>query len=853
MRHLAFTAWLILAATGTASAQDAGVEFFETKIRPVLIEHCYKCHSHQAKKHRGDLYVDSRDGLRKGGETGPAVVPGKPAASLLLKAVQHAAGDLKMPPPPADKLAAAVIADLKTWIAMGAPDLRDTAGTKSGGIDFGVAGRHWAYQPLRTPILPPVKDSAWAAAPIDRFILAKLEAHGLTPSPRADRRTLIRRAYYDLIGLPPTAAEVEAFVDDASCVAYEQVVDRLLASPHYGERWGRHWLDVARYADTKDGVLMFGDDRVRPYAYTYRDYVIKALNADTPFDRFVEEQLAADQIEPRVEPWRLAAMGYLTLGRMFDNNVHDVIDDRIDVVTRGLLGLTVACARCHDHKYDPIPQMDYYSLYGVFASSEAPLELPLIDRPEGLPGFAEFEKKAAPKRAELQKLLDAQFALLSEQARRRTGDYLARAATTDPDPLETAIFFLSLAPNDLRPQIVARWRRFLASPNRADDPVFGPWQDFMNVPAGDYTDQAKAVVERWRMKPTGLAKGQLNPLLHDAFGNVKLAGKADVARLYGDLLIRAYDEVKKTPMPQWQQLADAVAGKNTPAYFPRSQTYYYMLRGEKDAYGGMLSQYDKLAVQSPSALPRAMVLYDASEMHDPRVFVRGNAGVPGDRVPRQFLRILAGTAPAVCARQRPARTGPRHRRHAAGRPCAGQSRVDAPLRRAAGGDSQRLRQPQHAAGARGTARLSRVVAQGGGWLAQEAAPPDHAVERLSAGEPRPPGVRRGRPGQQGALALSAAPARFRGDARYAAGGRGPARPEDARPAGRRGWRREQSAANRLRVGRSPKPTGPVSRVRFRQSRPVRGAPADDDGAAAGVVWPERAIHDRAGQGARRPP
>jgi Protein of unknown function (DUF1549)/Protein of unknown function (DUF1553)/Planctomycete cytochrome C len=633
-RRLVFSCLLAFVTAGAARAQDAGVEFFETKIRPVLVEHCYQCHSHHAKKHRSELYVDSRAGLRKGGEIGPAVVPGKPTASVLIRALRHVDPDLKMPPAPAPKLPENVIADFEKWIALGAPDPRDGTGAKNAGIDFAAAARHWAYRPLHTPVVPAVKDARWASAPLDRFLLALLEARGLTPSPKTDRRTLIRRAYYDLIGLPPTADEVDAFVADRAADAFTKVVDRLLASPHYGERWGRHWLDVARFADTKDGVLMFGPDRVRPYAYTYRDYVVKALNADTPFDRFVQEQLAADQIQPKVEPWRLAAMGYLTLGRMFDNNQHDVIDDRIDVVTRGLLGLTVACARCHDHKYDAIPQKDYYSLYGVFASSEAPLELPLIERPEGVAGFAEFEKKSAPKREKLQKMLDVQFALLSEQTRRRAGDYLVRVATTAPDPLETAIFFVSLAPGDLRPQVVARWRRYLASPARADDPVFGPWQDFMKLPPANYAAAAKAVAERWR------AQAKLNPLVYAALGTVKLASKADVAKMYSDLLLRAYDD--KTPRPEIRQLAERVAGKDSPCYFPKSQTYYYMSRSEKDQYGTLLTEMDKLAVQSPSAPARAMVLYDAADVQEPRVFVRGNAAVPGAAVPRQFLRVLAG-------------------------------------------------------------------------------------------------------------------------------------------------------------------------------------------------------------------
>ena len=244
-------------------------------------------------------------------------------------------------------------------------------------------------------------------------MLAALEAAGLAPSPPADRRTLIRRVYYDLIGLPPTAAETEAFENDRSADAFARIVDRLLDSPHYGERWGRHWLDVARYADTKDGVLMFGDDRVRPYAYTYRDYVIRAFNEDLGFDRFVHEQLAADVVAPKDQSWRLAAMGFLTLGRMFDNNFYDQIDDRIDTVTRGFLGLTVACARCHDHKYDAIPTADYYSLYGVFASSEPPLELPLIERPGQPCGGAEFEKQVSTKRRELREFVEAQYKLLA--------------------------------------------------------------------------------------------------------------------------------------------------------------------------------------------------------------------------------------------------------------------------------------------------------------------------------------------------------------------------------------------------------------------------------------------------------
>ena len=637
--------WL-LGFASQVRADDAGVTFFEQKIRPVLVEHCYACHSLAAKKERGGLLLDSKAGMRKGGESGPAVVPGKPRESWVMRAIRHDSPDLRMPPNK-KKLPDAVLADFEKWIELGAADPR-TDEKIAKGIDWPSARKHWAFQPIRNPAPPPVKKESWPISPIDRFVLARLEEKGLSPSPPADRRTLIRRAYFDLIGLPPTLAEVEAFVNDKTPDAFPKVVDRLLASPHYGERWGRHWLDVARYADTKDGVLMFGDDRIRPYAYTYRDYVIKAFNEDLPFDRFVHEQLAADRIEPAVDSWRLGAMGFLTLGRMFDNNIHDVLDDRIDVVTRGFLGLTVSCARCHDHKYDPIPAADYYSLYGVFASSEAPLELPLIGKAEDHPGFAEFEKKAVPQRDKITKLLEQQFTAQTEAARTRIGDYLVRVATRPADPLETAIFFVSLAPEDLRPQIVDRWRRYLASPERRADPVFGPWPDLMKLTEAEFSRAAKPVMDAWLAKVQGVDPGQLNPLVHQAFAGATLTTKGDVAKVYGALLQKVYLRSKQQAPADakdnkaTRQLLAIVTGTASPAFFPKSQTYYYMSRGEKDQYGGLLTGLDKIAVQTPQAPPRAMVLHDASMLYAPRIFQRGNAAVPGDPVPRQFLEIVGG-------------------------------------------------------------------------------------------------------------------------------------------------------------------------------------------------------------------
>jgi hypothetical protein len=367
-------------------------EFFEAKVRPVLAEHCFSCHGRE--KQRGDIRLDSREHILKPRDEGPIVVPGHPEKSALVRAIRHD-GEIKMPPK--GKLPAQVIADLTTWIKQGAvwPAAKSNANSTSDDWK-----KHWAFQPVREPEIPSVKNTAWAASPIDAFILEKLEAKGLAPSQQAEPRTLLRRLYFDLIGLPPTAEEVDDFAREIAANAkrravVEGVVDRLLNSPRFGERWARYWLDVARYADSKGYV--FEEERRYPYAYTYRDYVIDAFNRDVPYDRFIVEQIAADRLvaNKQAEPKTQAALGYLTLGRRFLNNIHDIIDDRIDVVSRGLLGLTATCARCHDHKFDPIPSKDYYSLYGVFASSTEPKDLPLVAEAPRTEETERFNKKLA--------------------------------------------------------------------------------------------------------------------------------------------------------------------------------------------------------------------------------------------------------------------------------------------------------------------------------------------------------------------------------------------------------------------------------------------------------------------------
>ncbi len=362
-------AFLFASASGGAEpsrpSADA-VRFFEARVRPVLVENCFKCHAD--KKQRGGLRLDSRASLLTGGDQGAALVPGKPEESLLIKAVRHE-DELKMPP--MKKLTKEQVADLTQWVRMGAPwPGGEAAAAPPSKGEFHISEQdraHWAFQPVRRPAIPAVKDRQWASNPIDSFILAKLEAKGFVPNPPATKRELIRRAYYDLTGLPPTPSAVQAFVADESPCAWEHLIDRLLASPRYGEKWGRHWLDLVRFAETNS----YERDGRKPNAWRYRDYVIRALNADKPYDRFLREQLAGDEL-PDGGLDGLIATGYYRLGIWDDEPTdreqarYDGLDDIVATTGQVFLGLTVDCARCHDHKIDPIPQKDYYRLLSFF-------------------------------------------------------------------------------------------------------------------------------------------------------------------------------------------------------------------------------------------------------------------------------------------------------------------------------------------------------------------------------------------------------------------------------------------------------------------------------------------------------
>ncbi|MDX2029059.1 MAG: PSD1 and planctomycete cytochrome C domain-containing protein [Blastocatellia bacterium] len=358
-----------------AALSKEGLEFFERKIRPVLLTHCYQCHSAQAKRLSGGLRLDTRAGMLKGGASGePAILPGAPEKSPLIKAIRHT--DPKLQMPMGAQLPEHVIRDFETWIKMGAPDPREAenealTAVNSAPDNPGEARKFWSFQPLKPVAVPVVKNPAWVKTPIDNFVLAKIEEKGLAPAADADKLTLLRRATFDLTGLPPTPREVDDFLRDNAPEAFAKVVDRLLAATAYGEKWGRHWLDLVRYADTAG----CNSDFPIPSAYKYRNYVIDAFNRDKPYDQFIREQIAGDLLPSSTEAERrekIVATGYIANSRRFGSRDVDdnlMIDDTIDNLGKAFLGLSVNCARCHDHKFDPIPQRDYYALYGIFKST----------------------------------------------------------------------------------------------------------------------------------------------------------------------------------------------------------------------------------------------------------------------------------------------------------------------------------------------------------------------------------------------------------------------------------------------------------------------------------------------------
>jgi hypothetical protein len=624
------------------------LKFFETKIRPVLSDNCFECHAKD--KQESDLRLDSRAAIIRGGASGSAVNTDDPDASLLLEVLQYG-GDVEMPPD--QKLDDEVIENIRTWIEMGLPWPKPKKNATAEATFQTMEQRlekhrdsHWAFQPLlKRPSPQPgrlsVETAYHPANPIDQLIQAKLYKQNLKPSPEATRPKLTRRLYLTLLGLPPTYEEVQQVINDPRPDWYQQLVDRLLTSPRYGERWGRHWLDVARYADTRG--YAFNRDRNYPHAYTYRDYVVNAWNDDKPFDRFVMEQLAADQLELGDDLRPLAGLGFLTVGRKF-NNPHDDIDDKIDVVFRGLQGLTVACARCHDHKYDAIPTKDYYSLYGVFASTREGA-LPYIGHRQEVEAFQAQKSELDVVQNQLNQFLNNQRQAIVDSARSHTEIYLAHVLKIDPTKIQQLAERHSPAPTVI-PKIVRAWRDYIRGQANDSHPVWFPWKALTALPANDqFQSQADQLIQSWK-EPNR----KINPLLLAELEKTRPANRLDIARIYGKVISNVYQAWKKAGSNDrglaklseaQRQIGIALFTDRTPTEIKTENIVAYLDDEAKQRHHDLTQQVARKKQQLPPELDRAMVVSDISQPVEPVVFIRGQAGRRGDRVPRQFIEVLS--------------------------------------------------------------------------------------------------------------------------------------------------------------------------------------------------------------------
>ncbi len=608
---------------GAQNSDSDNQNLFETKIRPVLALRCYACHSAKAAKVQGGLLLDSQAGLKRGGNSGAVIEAGDPDKSLLVRALRYQDKNLQMPP--GKPLPGAVVADFENWIRLGAAMPADAIAIKP----LDERKQFWSFQPPKDHVPPDVKQKDWVRNDVDHFILAKLEQKGLGPSAPADARTLIRRAYFDLTGLAPTAEESDAFAADKSLDAYARLVDRLLASPRYGERWGRFWLDVARYSDARNVGERFA------YSYTYRDWVIRALNEDLPYDRFLTQQLAADRIRGN-DPANLAALGYLSLGREFPKTFPETVDDRIDVVARGMLGLTVACARCHDHKYDPIPTKDYYSFYSIFSNIREPEDLPLLKASNQK---STVDKVYGDRLARIRKT-DAEYrknrsAVLNEFFKTQIAEYLIAvrdSAKMRPTEVEDLI-----KERQLNLYLLDRWKDYLADQGTSVKQVFGLWNAAMAIPDAEFA-------KKW----AGILAAQFgaNPLVLTEF-KTEPASFKEVSARYAALLLR-YDSPSQLSDPQQEALRNALRGDGAPVNVPVSDFDQVMTEGDRNNIINFKNRYDTMRALHAydGGAPRAMVVQDVPKPQTAHVFVRGNPNNPGIETPAHFLSCLSQGEPA---------------------------------------------------------------------------------------------------------------------------------------------------------------------------------------------------------------
>ena len=608
---IAYSSMALLQAT---AGPKAAADLFEMRVRPVLAANCYSCHG---ESRMGGLRLDSRAELLKGGASGPAIIVGKSEESLMMRAVRRTHERLKMPPQQALKPEA--IVDLAAWIDGGAIWPEGVVGKTERAL--------WSLQPVRKPEPPAVRDSAWVSTPIDRFVLSKLEAAGLSPAERADRRTLIRRATFNLLGLPPTPQEVEAFVNDSSPRAFEKVIDRLLTSPHYGERWGRHWLDLARYSDGQVGVTL---DTPFRNAFRYRDWVVQAFNQDMPYDLFVRAQLAADHLPENAG--LLAGLGFQAIGA--DNH------ERVDVSTRVFLGLTVGCAQCHDHKYDPIPTKDYYSLLGVFTSSKT--DEYALAPPAEVETYKKQKLEIEEKQSALTDWLNKQISDLVDILAAQTSRYIVSAWTVMTG--ERGDVFEAAKQDSLDSLTIGRWVRYLRNSEK-DYAFVRSWFDLVASCGG---------VEKLPRNEVRRIGDEIQTLLLSILSEkkaiddrnyVKLGGakgvKDEATRQYANL---EFLEPKKYYF--WRDMASEPYRRD--AFDSEGGIYYYgpkeidpFLPGAwKQHLDSLRSELDALKKALPEQYPFFHVLHDGDKPANEKIAIRGDAQNPGEEAPRRFLQAL---------------------------------------------------------------------------------------------------------------------------------------------------------------------------------------------------------------------
>ncbi|MEZ6047388.1 MAG: PSD1 and planctomycete cytochrome C domain-containing protein [Planctomycetaceae bacterium] len=622
-----------------AETNQAQIEFFEKSIRPLLHQKCVDCHGE--KKQEMGIRFDNASFIKHLKDYPEMVLPDKPENSRLMQVLAYSDEDIQMPPK--GKMSDEEIALIRKWMSEGAywPEEEAASTPKLGGpYDFEALRQdHWAYRPIADPAPPTVQHADRVQTSVDNFILRKLEEQNLSLAPEADKRTLIRRLKFDLLGLPPTWEEVQAFEQNESPHAYAELVDYYLSLPEYGQRWGRHWLDVARYADTK-GYVFTAEPRYG-YSYTFRDYVIEAFNADKPYDQFLIEQLAADCLELEEPKRELAAMGFLTVGRRFRNNKHDVIDDRIDVVSRGLMGMTVGCARCHDHKYDPIPTEDYYSLYGIFDSCHEPDEsiLPQIGEPADKAAYEKYLQDFAAIDKELEEFDQKKVAELKHEVRHHMVAYLLKNISGDADvPAEYAT---SYDKHQLRNPLINRWKDFLINFKDGTSPIWGAWVKFSQLKPEEFEQLSPEQLTQI------LTESNTNALIVEKLTNRPLKSMYDVALCYGEAFRQVEDawhtqEDKATGLsePQHEVLRNELYTEGRPFDLNYDQWKDQIDRAVRNQRNEIVKKQDNLRATSPGSPPRAMVLMDNAKPTEPVVFVRGVAGRRGDKVPRQFFKIL---------------------------------------------------------------------------------------------------------------------------------------------------------------------------------------------------------------------